>query len=95
MTFIHSLKDSIFILIGEHAVIYCLSNSFSSRCYNYFLEYSQPSILSKTIFNESQSTDENILSQLDNGMVELLLHGGNKIKFQQNCSLVNSVQFSG
>ena len=43
----HSLKNifyififiSIFILTGELAVIHCLSNSFSSRYYNYFLQY--------------------------------------------------------
>ena len=41
MTFIHSLNGTIFICTGELAVIYCLSNSFSSRYSNYFLEHSQ------------------------------------------------------
>ena len=44
MAFIHSLNGITFILTGELAVIYCLSNSFCSRYYNYFLEYSQASI---------------------------------------------------
>ena len=47
MAFIHSLKVIIFVLTGELAVTYCLIYSFSSRYHNYFLEYWQPSILSK------------------------------------------------
>ena len=38
--FIQSLKGTIFILTWELVVIFCLSNSFSSRFYSYFLEYS-------------------------------------------------------
>ena len=49
----------------------------------------------KTICNESQSVKENILSQSVTVIVELSLHGSNKFKFQQNCSLVKSVQLSG
>ena len=45
MALIHSLNGTIFIFTGELAVIRCLSNSFSSRYCNYFLEYSQVSIL--------------------------------------------------
>ena len=45
VAFIHSLNGTIFILPGELAVIHCLSNSFISRYCNYFLEYSQASIL--------------------------------------------------
>ena len=40
--------------------------------------------------NELQSVDENILNQSDNEMVELLLYGSNKFKFQQNCSILKS-----
>ena len=54
--FFHSKNDSHpffegywIYLTGELAVIHCLSNSFSSRYKNYFLEYSQPSILSTTL----------------------------------------------
>ena len=46
MTLIHSLNSTIFILTGELAVILFLSDSFSSMYRNYFLEYSQVSILS-------------------------------------------------
>ena len=46
---IHSLNGTIFILTGELAVIHCLSNSFSSRYCNHFLEYSQASILSTVL----------------------------------------------
>ena len=49
MAFIHSLKVIIFVLTGELAVTYCLIYSFSSRYHNYFLEYWQPSILSKLL----------------------------------------------
>ena len=38
-------NGTIFVLTGQLAVIYCLSISFSSRYYDHFLEYSQPSIL--------------------------------------------------
>ena len=48
MTVIHCLKGTVFILTGELAGI-CLSNSFSSRYYYYFLEYSQPFILSTVL----------------------------------------------
>ena len=51
MAWIYFLKNAILILTGETAVIYCFSNSFSSRYYNYFLEYSQPSILSTVLCN--------------------------------------------
>ena len=44
MGFIHSLNGTIFIFTGELTVIHCLSNSFSRRYCNYFLEYSQASI---------------------------------------------------
>ena len=49
MAFIYSLNGTIFILTVELTVIYCLSNSFSSRYCNYFLEYSQASILSTVL----------------------------------------------
>ena len=42
------------------------------------------------LFNELQLVDENILNQSDNKMVELLLYGNNKFKFQQNCSILKS-----
>ena len=46
----------------------------------------------KTLFNELQSVDENILNQSESDyeMVELLLSGSNKFKFQQNCSILKS-----
>ena len=43
---IHSLKSIIIILTGELAAIHFLVNYFSIRYYNFFLEYSQPSIVS-------------------------------------------------
>ena len=49
ITAIFSLKGIGFILTGELGVIHCLSNSFSSRYHNYFLELLQPSTLSKGI----------------------------------------------
>ena len=49
ITAIHSLKGIGFILTGELGVIHYLSNSFSSRYHNYFLEFLQPSTLSKVI----------------------------------------------
>ena len=49
MAWFYFLKGAILILTGETGVIYCFSNSFSSRYYNYFLEYSQPSILSTVL----------------------------------------------
>ena len=49
MTFIYSLNGTTFIWTGELVVINCLSNSFSSRYCNYFLQYSQTSILSKVL----------------------------------------------
>ena len=45
MALVHSLNGTIFIFTGELAVIRCLSNSFSSRYCNYFLDCSQASIL--------------------------------------------------
>ena len=47
----------------------------------------------KMCFNELQSVNENILNQSDNEMVELLLYGSNKCKFQQNYSILKSVKF--
>ena len=44
----------------------------------------------KTLFNELQSVDENILNQSDHEMVELLLYFSIKFKFQQNCSILKS-----
>ena len=49
ITAIFSLKGIGFILTGELGVIHCLSNSFSGRYHNYFLELLQPSTLSKGI----------------------------------------------
>ena len=47
----------------------------------------------KTLFNELQSIDENILNQSNNETVELLLYGSNKFKFQQNCNILKSIKF--
>ena len=44
----------------------------------------------KILFHELQSVDENILSQSDNEIVELLLYGNKKFNFHQNCSLLES-----
>ena len=85
--FNHNFKDFVNLLCSCSLEIDSVSHFFL-HCY-YFTD------IRKTIFNESQSIDENILSQFGKGIVELLLHGSNKFKFQQNCSLVNSVQFSG
>ena len=56
---------------------------FFLHCY-FFID------IRKTLFNELQSVDENILNQSENDMVELLLYGRNKSKFQHNCSLLKS-----
>ena len=47
---VHSLNGTIFTFTGELAVIHCLSNSFSSRYCNYFLEYSQASIILTVLY---------------------------------------------
>ena len=44
----------------------------------------------KILFNELQSADKNILNQSNNEMVELLPYGSNKLKRQQNCSILKS-----
>ena len=49
IAFIYSLNGTVFILTGELAVIHCLINSFSSRYFNYSLEYSPASILSTVL----------------------------------------------
>ena len=41
-----------------------------------------------------QTVDENILSQSDNKIVELLLSGSSQFKFRQNCIILKvSVRF--
>ena len=48
----------------------------------------------KTLFNEMQTVDENILSQSDNKIVELLLSGSSQFNFRQNCIILKvSVRF--
>ena len=44
----------------------------------------------KTLLNELRLVDENILNQSGSGMVELLLYGSAKFKFQQSCSILKS-----
>ena len=46
--------------------------------------------IQKTVVNELQSVDENILKHSDTEIVELLLYGSNKYRFQQNCSISKS-----
>ena len=61
---------------------------------HFFLHCHYFTDIRKTLFNELQSVDENILNQSDNEMVELLLYGSNKFKFQQNCSILKpSIKF--
>ena len=57
---------------------------------HFFLHCHYFTDIRKTLFNELQSVDENILNQSDNEMVELLLYSSNKFKFQQNCSILKS-----
>ena len=57
---------------------------------HFFLHCHYFTDIRKTLFNELQSVDENILNQSDNEMVELLLYGSNKFKFQQNYSILKS-----
>ena len=57
---------------------------------HFFLHYHYFTDIRKNLFNELESVDENILNQSDNEMVELLLYGSNKFKFQQNCSILKS-----
>ena len=49
MTVINLLINTVFTLTGKLAVINSLSNSFSSRYYNYFLGYLQASIPSMVL----------------------------------------------
>ena len=44
----------------------------------------------KTLFNEYQLVDESTLNHSDNEIVELLLYGNNKFKFQQKCFVLKS-----
>ena len=70
---------------------------------HFFLHWHYFTDIRKTLLNELQSVDENISNQSDNEMVELLLYGNNKFKFQQNCSIlkcsitfiIKSERFSG
>ena len=48
----------------------------------------------KSLFNELQLVDENIFNQSENEMVQLLVYGINKFKFQQNCSILKSLNSS-
>ena len=47
---------------------------------HFFLHCHYFTDIRKTLFNELQSVDENILNQSDNEIVELLLYGSNKFK---------------
>ena len=84
--FNHNLKECVNTLCSCSLEVESVSHIFL-HC-RYFTD------ITKTLFNELQSVDGNILNQSDNKMAELLLYGSNRFKFQQKCSILKrSIKF--
>ena len=82
MAFNHNFKECVNPLCSGSLQVESVSHFFLYR--HYFTD------ITKTLFNELQSVDQNILNQSDNETVEILFYGSNKFKFQQNRSILKS-----